>query len=362
MALMTATSFDPYHALWRATWRQRIDGWRAQPGEAAFHLAGLLALVSFMVAAALGGWSSLVRVAAGLLGVYPLESAVLLGAGVAWTARYRIGGQLREWEADWLSAQPIPRALRRRRLLQHALVMLLGWCLPLGTLLCAAEADVSVLLILLAVVAGCITAGTMVALRRSTRRSHAAHRETPFAAGTGDTLAAWQWAAAGASLAPTRVTPLLVVLLLMPRGPWTMILPALLLILLLSLARAWQLSVDVIPRAELWLETQPLRAGSWLRQLIKVPLLLGLALALLLAVSAGLITSTAMSGWVAVASLAALSLLWAVTLRWRRRPRSIGLNGTIQLVLLAAMFQALPPALPIVWCMQMVWLLQRGWR
>ncbi|MCB1552476.1 MAG: hypothetical protein KDJ14_01615 [Xanthomonadales bacterium] len=359
---MGTTFYDPYAAVMHAEWRERARRWRARPGESVFHLAGLLALLGAGVAMALRAGPPLLDSAAALWARYPEAAALaFLGAAASsgWQASRRA---IQIWTTDWLAAQPTQPAVHRRRLRGIWLRQGLAWALPGAAVLAWADAETGPRIALpvgLLLAAG---VGGRWAQRPPRAASQRTRRVTPFASRGRGTMSTWQLAEAGATLAPARLAPLLLVLLLMPRGPWTMILPALLLVIGLSLAHAWQRSVAVIPRAEAWLQTQPVRAGRWLRDAAALPTLLGAALAGLTAAVIWKLSGGYFAALTGIGVLALLALIWAVTVRWRRTPRHIGMHVAAQGMLLALVAQSLPIAAPALWAIQMVWLVRKGWR
>lgn len=352
--------FDPYAAQARAEWRNRLAGWRAAPGESAFHGTAVL------LALGLGGWLLLAGWASARAALHGLLTQPML-AGALWLVlvgsdQWRLRRQQRQaWSEDWLAAQPIAPAQRRWRRWNEALGRLLALWLPAAVALLLADRTDAVLpLSVLALAA--VAAGHWLADRRGPLQTARTPRYSMLDAAGRGTLWRWQWIVAGRALTPGALAACLPVLLLIPRGPALLLAVAIGLVVVLATASAWLRMVALIVTAQAWLDEQPLRPGDWLPAALWLPLLLlagALALAALLLWLGGA-PGLLLLGLPLLGALALLHL--AATVAGRRRPRRIPLLSALQQLLLLAGLQVAAPLLPIQWALQFGWLLRRGWR
>jgi hypothetical protein len=187
-------------------------------------------------------------------------------------------------------------------------------------------------------------------------------RELPQAVRGRGSLWRWQMIESAAALAPRRLAWMLLLILLVPRGPALMILPAIALVVLGGLVHAWQRSLAVIPAAQPLMAAQPVAASAWLRRALAWPLqLLALAVSVLslLAWLAGSVVLL----WLTALLLPALALLqWASTAAERHAPRRAAFLFVLQLSLLIAVAQGMPLLGAPIWLLQMLWLWRRARR
>jgi len=359
---MSSSSFDPYLALQRAEWRQRLDESRRHPGQTLFYALAALAFAALLAPVAASAWPRLLQLVRVLRDDEAIQTLLVLVVAVALGARNATRSRRQAWANDWLAAQPVAGALRRRRALRAHVFDCLGVTAPGALLLAASGSGIYAIAILVGVGVFAHAIGAASLGRNPAIALKVGPRETPFRVGRTPALSAWQWAEAGSSLAPARVAPLLLVLLLVPRGPWTLLFPALFGMSAIGLFNAFARATRVIVLAEAWLLPQGVAARAWLRGVLQVPLLLASGLALLPALAAAAMVGPMAALGVGIVVVAALALHLAVTIERRRLPGQIPVHGAVHLLLLVAVAQALPPLLPLLWIAQMAWLLRRGWR
>lgn len=343
---------DPYALQSRLVWRNRWRAWLQQPGETAFHAAAWLAL-----AALLGG----IVLARGPALLDLLRSALawpehLLGLNLLATAldqqQYR-RRQRREWQQDWLAAQPLPRAQRRWR---RGKTATMRWLIGSGLLilpLLAAGAEASYAILLLASGALAALFGQALGdLDRAPRTGATARQRIDAIDGPGRF---WRWQAieALATFTPRQFAWLLLGILLVPRGGPAMALVAVALLAVTALLHAWQRMLAVIPQAQAWLQAQPLRGSDWLRLATPLPLLLLATASTLASAGAAGVGSPALL-WLSAIGLPALALLQLLLqLALRAQPRQLPVQSALQLALLLACLQAFAPLAVGLWLLQM---------
>lgn len=355
-----ADTVDPYAAQARAQWRNRVDGWRAAPGETAFHATALGLAMGLVAWLLLATWPSLRAALLWLLAQPALASLLwllLVGADQHTLRR----AQRQRWANDWLAAQPITPAQRRRRRGNEALWRLLALWLPVLFVLMLAEQSAALLpaalLALLGAAAGHWLADHLPRLPAVRQRRYSMLQ----ASGRGS-LWRWQWIVAGRALTPRALAACLPVMLLIPRGPALLLGVAIVMVMTLATAAAWLRMVALIVEAQRWLDTQPLRGGDWLPAGLWLPLAL-LGTALVTAAAAMALGGASPTLLLALPLLGALALLHlAAVLAERRRPRRIVVFSAAQQLLLLAGLQVAPPLLPLQFLLQLGWLLRRGWR
>ena len=355
-----ADTVDPYAAQARARWRNRVDGWRAAPGETAFHAGALLLALCLAGWLLLASWPSL-RTALHTLLANPALAGLLWLVAVALDQHTLRRAQQQRWASDWLAAQPISPAQRRRRRWNEAFSRLLALCLPVVVALLLAERAEALLpaalLALLGAAAGHWLADHLPRLPAVRQRRYSMLQ----ASGRGS-LWRWQWIVAGRALTPRALAACLPVMLLIPRGPALLLGVAIVVVMTLATAAAWLRMVALIVEAQRWLDTQPLRGGDWLPAALWLPLAL-LGAALVTAAAAMALGGASPTLLLALPLLGALALLHlAAVLAERRRPRRIVVLSAAQQLLLLAGLQAAPPLLPLLFLLQLGWLLRRGWR
>ena len=147
---------------------------------------------------------------------------------------------------------------------------------------------------------------------------------------------------------------------LVPRGSWTQITVALMLVGAGIAVVMWSRSVAVLPAAERWLAAQPLRGRDLIGRTAWFPALLATLGALAAALPPLLMGRASWAALAAAAVLMPAALHFAVTAAERRRPGRIGLTFALHLMLLTAALQALPLLVPPLWLAQCAWLLRKG--
>lgn len=358
---MMAT-INPYRIEQRLHWRNRVAHWRAQPGESVFHAlawAVLLVLAAVLLAQS---WPRLVESLQGVMTRWP--SALLLVSLLAlaqWHA-LALQAQRRRWARHWLMAQPIAESQRRRVLIEQTLARV-GVQLIVGIFLLAETRSLGRnLSIWIAVVAIAAILGWQGARRSARIHGTPMPRTAVWLASGRGSLRRWQLSEAVASLAPQSVSRVLWLLLLVPTGDWTAFLLAAFVITLGVAVVAWSRMLAVLPAAEAWLAVQPKPAKQLPLGCMGLPLLLILVVAVALTSLFIMVGSAQLCLPILVALMLLAPLHWACVAAERRRPRRISLLFTAQMLMLVAMFQAMPVlALPL-WNLQMWALLRRAVR
>jgi hypothetical protein len=355
-----ADAFDPYAAQARARWRNRVDGWRATPGETAFHAGALLLALGIAGWLLLASWPSLRAALHALLANPALASLLwLVAVGIDQHRLRRV--QRQRWANDWFVAQPITPAQRQRRRWNEAFSRMLALGLPVVVVLLLAERAVALLpaglLALLGAAVGHWLADHPPRLGAARQRRYSMLQ----ASGPGS-LWRWQWIVAGRALTPRALAACLPVLLLIPRGPALLLGVAIVMVMVLATTAAWLRMLAVIVDAQRWLDVQPLPGRDWLPAALWLPLAL-LGTALLTAAAAMALGGASSTLLLALPLLGALALLHlGAVLAERRRPRRIVLLSAAQQLLLLAGLQVAPPLLPLLFLLQLGWLLRRGWQ
>ncbi len=359
---MNVLPFDPYAAQSRWLWLNRLAAWRAHAAESAFSGLAWCAGLAVIGWIALSQLPTLRALVTWLLAQHPWLTlcCVIVALGVDhWRARRT---QRQRWADDWLSAQPIGRPIRRRRRL-IALATRCAWQSALiAPLLLLANASAMGWLVLGSCALAAASLGNWLGDIDGSPVIRGRRRETLFTSTATGSLRRWQWIEAGASLAPRHLAPLLVAILLVPRGPAAMAIAALVMVLMASAVSAWLRAVRVVIQAERWLAVEPISATTWLRQCLFVPLLGLLVGALALAALMLAVANAAVALVAAVGLLIVGALYIGVVGTHRAQPRRIPLSMTLHVVLLAATVQALAPLLPLVVGAQLFVLFQWGLR
>jgi hypothetical protein len=355
---MSTMAFDPYFAQSRLLWRNRVSEWRTRPGEAGFHALAWSCVVALLVGA-LVSQANQARQALNWLRVeYPFSALLALSALVLLDQQQARRRQRSTWSQDWLQAQPVALAVRRRhrRLLiggRLAGVYVLAW--PLLAWAGAGAGEVMVLSLGCAAAAGI---GHALGDRERSGTQAPASRETLSTSTQHGSISRWQWIEAGAALAPRHLAPLLLVILLVPRGPAAMALLALFLLGLAAGTSGWLRAVGVIVQAERWLRSEPVQARTWLRQSYRLPLLALLAGGAVW-ITLALLNDALLLGLLVGVGLPMLgSLYLLVVASGRSQPQRVPLRMALHVCVLLACAQALPPLLPLVWLAQL-WFLHR---
>lgn len=261
---------------------------------------------------------------------------------------------------DWLSAQPIAPSVRRRRRLLLLLRLRVFAAVAAPMLLLANASLSQTLMVTVCAVVAALIGNAMGDIERAPHRQ-SRPRETAFQTSRArGSVFNWQCIEASASIAPRHLAPLLLVILLVPRGPLLMALVALTLLLIVTGVSAWRRAVMVIVQADRWLLVEPIPARAWLLQSLRLPLLMLLggtaALVSLSWTSAGPLLALA----VGLASPVLGLLYLAVVASGRAQPRRIPLRFAVHTGLLAACAQALLPLIPVLFGAQLVFLFRRG--
>lgn len=358
------TPFNPYAALRRLQWARWWQQSRQQPAQTALHglvIASLALLALPLLMQALAGARPQLQYG---WDHYP---GIAVGALFAMTFLHDLVALLR-WQQrlhqHWLWSQPIaPRVLQREawRLLALRVVWQTAALIGLSQACQRISLLAALPLLLIAALLAHLAAPWFGHHRRRQQRQAAA-RQTPFRFHGQGSLLRWQWQQLGSCLSPKRLAPLWLVWLAIPMGPASLALIAAYLMLLLSLLQAWTISLNLIPQAHAWLRWQPVAPRRWLIQACGLPLALLGAACLTLAIPTWLGGKAVMLWWLlpSVVALAALHLCCA--LAYRPQPRRIERQFGVHALLLVACIQALPPALPLIWLLQITVLLRRAIR
>jgi len=351
-----SASFDPYRAERRLLWRNRLQRWRAHPAETVFHAVGWLAVAALLLTLLIAQRDALGAAITSLLQTWPrLLLALLLFLIVLDQRRARQRQRAAE-ASDWFNAQPISAALRRQHrwragawrtaitLVAFTLLAQLGEIAPLHIAL------LSPLIVLVALL-GNVLGERMLLGGSSTSR---AHRLSVLPINGRGSLMRWQAIEAGAALAPKALAPLLLVILLVPRGPVQMVAVALLLLCIALAINGWRRAVQVIVMATHWLHAEPIRRRQLVLRCLPLPtltLMTASGCVLLLAWASG---QTLLGGMLA-AVFAVTGLLWlGVVASAPHATRRHPLHFALQLVMLVAALQSLPPLAPLVFCAQLL--------
>jgi hypothetical protein len=360
---MATVSFDPFRAQQRLQWRNRIATWRADSTQSGVHAAALGALASLLAWPAWQGLQGVEPAAQLALQHWPSALALVAGFGLAWQQAGMLARTRQRDARDWLQAQPVAEALRRRRerdrRMRLALLQAGAGAMPLLAIDAARAA--SAWIVLAAVAA--IVAPRLV--RRPSQRGipRTALRARVASRGAGR-LWRWQLIETAVALRGQRVAPGLWALLLIPMGSGVPVVLAVAAagVVLALLSTAWSRSLGVLPQAQHWLAPQPLRGAALLHATLAVP---GTILALACALVAGVLfeLGTPRVAVFAVFALASLGALhFAACAAERARPRRIALRFALHAALWLAALQTLPPLLIASWPLQLGWLMRDAMR
>ncbi len=354
--------FDPYSAQLHLLWRNRINDWRTRPSEAGFVALAWSATIALMTWLALAQLQRLAVVLEWLREDHAWATAATFGLAVLVDQQQARRRQRQIIARDWLSAQPINPAVRRRRRLRLLLRLLAFAALASPLLLLADASPRQALVLAVCAVTAAVFGNLLGDIDRAPRR-HSRPRETAFQTGNPrGSVFNWQCIEAGASVAPRHLAPLLLVVLLVPRGPLLMALVALTLLLIATGISAWRRAVLVIVQADRWLLAEPVPARVWLLQSLRLPLLLLLVGTLALVTMAWIIAGDVLAVAVAVGMPALGMLYLAVVTSGRKQPRRLSLRFAVHVALLAACAQAFPPLALLVWGSQWIVLFRRSLR
>jgi len=354
------TAFDPYHRQALLTWRNRIARWRADPMQTGFHALAGLVLASVLVLPGGRALHALGAATAQAIERFPGATALFAGALLFAAQRRARIAQQRARANDWFAAQPLSPTLRRSRQRLRVLLQAMAQALLGAALLALARAPAAAWGVLASLIAAAPLLDAALAHRQTWPRRHRSPRSTVFAAHGRGSLWRWQVIEGGIALAPRRLAWLLLLLLLVPRGPAQLILVALLLVGIGVAVMGWWRALAVLFAAQRWLAAQPLPARRLLLGCLPYPLLL------LVGGSAALAGLALQFGSPLLAALPALglpalgSLAWLCAARHRRHPPRAGLAFAVHLSLLLGMVQAVPPLAPLLWLGQVVWLWRRS--
>jgi hypothetical protein len=359
---MSTATFDPYRAQSRMLWRNRLSEWRRRPGEAGFQALAWACLLALLAAAAVSQAEQARQWLPWLRAEHPWGALLAMVVLVVLDQRQARRRQRLTWSQDWLQAQPVAPVIRRQhrfRLIGVRLLAVYAPAMPLLAWAGASAGETAMLLIACAAAAGM---GHQLGDREGPWIRARPRRATLSESTQRGSVRRWQWIEAGAALAPRNLAPLLLVILLVPRGPIAMALLALSLLAMAAAASGWLRAVGVIVQAERWLRSEPVPARSWLRQSYRMPLLALLAgsagwVVLALLNDAQMLALLVGGGMLVVGSLHLL-----VVASGRAQPRRLALRMALHLCLLLACAQALPPLLPLVWLGQLWFLLRKSER
>jgi hypothetical protein len=406
---MAAIPFDPFRTQARFAWRNRWARLRRDRVQAAVHAAALFALALLLGVPAWNaraGWGGAV---ADLLRQWP--TAVWLVAvsvmASSFAARWRaLHAAARH---DWLAALPVAASRRRRRVQDALLLQAAGFAAIGSVLLLAAHAGALHFATFLFAIATALslawplawwrerrvavagagdassraadrsggTAGALVDSALQVRDAAAATDLRPVPSmraretwssvvadrGTGR-LWRWQRLACGVALHGRTLAWGALAWLTVPMGGGfgAALVAGVAGISLAWLAGAWRRCLAVIPQAQRWLATQPMRPAQLLRAASGVP---AVVLALAIAAVAGVplaLGVPALAAFAALALFAFGALQFAATAAERRRPARIALAFLVHAALLVGVLQAFPIAALPLWMVQMIMLLRRALR
>lgn len=357
---MSIPVFDPFRAESAMLWRNRAARWRANAAETVFHALALLALAVLLLwplPDLLARTDSATRVREALQ-QWPL--AIALAVFVAMLLRqHRVVAHERALQTrHWLALQPLQsRLLRSRRDHRQRREALLQVG-AIALVLVAADAHLHGI----AVAALLATLALLLAPHLPQRgdpqtatnlRLHSAVCD----AGVGR-LWRWQKIDIGIAFRGRSLAGGVLILLLVPMGshPLTIAVTLLCGLAIAWLLTAWRRSVAVLPAAQAWLGTLPLRSARLLRATVGVPLLvLGVSMILLL-IGFATLGASRFGAIAALGVLALGALHFACVAAQRRSPRRIGIVFAVQAGVLVAVLQAMPPLAPLVWLAQLAWL------
>ncbi len=349
------------HLHWgRYALANRVQQWRAEPGQSGFNLVASLALLAVLLPTA---W-----VVVGRLG----EAAGALIQGWPWSvaAATLVLLTVRQWRglalwrqqrnSDWLATQPQPASVLRAAKLRCVLREGLLQASVAGFALSAMAMPVAVLLSIAALIVSAGVLGLSLARLPQAAQGAGWQRRQPHGPGLGR-IARWQWIEAGAARYAPALAPGALALVLVPMGSSPLGAAAWLVVGLLCalLISAWQRMLSVIPAAASWLQSQPISAMGLLRDSASLPLaLLAVIAALLLA--AGLALQL---GWLApfiAAAVVAVGVLQLLCVCVERHsPRRASFRMLLYLALLVLCAQTLLPALPLLLAFLYIHLLLR---
>lgn len=356
---MPASTVNPDLLQQRLAWHNRVQTWRARPGESVFTAAAGLAFCGFGLWVAEPLWPALLRADApwsrpAVAAALTLATTALLLLRARAASRSMVRAQLQ----DWLAAQPIPAGTRRHARRLHAsaaawlaavaIVALLGWAWLRSDAPPALAGTLAAGALLGALLSWWLPQGS-VAPTTVARLPALAVAIPPDTRGL---------ALLGAALEPAVAR--------LPRGaPWVaacfMLLPpstpALAIPALMLLFTAVSMSFDLVGhwRAryladQAWLAALPLPARRLFAAYLPTLARRGLLLALVVGGCLHLLGAPAPFAWLLALALA-LALIDALLCGFatRREPARFPLWLMLHATLLVACTQVLPPALPLVY-------------
>ncbi len=362
---MAPSLFDPWHAETRTAWRNRCDDWRAAPAEPVWHAIALLGLAALLLPL---GWDLLQSLGPQarrwLATWWPAALAALLVGQLVWQRRRRrIATQRRR--RGWLAVQPVTTVVERRNDRRHALHGAAVQAVLCGAVALALDVSPSLQLAAAAIPLAAAAAALCLPLTaRSTGHGIDSRRDLLWLSSGAGRVWRWQLIEIGSLFAPKRLALLFLSALLVPAGlalP-TAVAAAVLLMLLAGFVAAWQRSLAVLPAAQRWLAAQPLRPGRLLRAWIALPALQLAVATTLLVTALPLLDATTLRLPAALGLLAVAALQVGCVAAERHRPLRGTLLFAVQLTLLLATLQALPPLVLLVWPLQLGWLIRRSLR
>ena len=361
---MAAISYDPFRAQARLAWRNRVQRWQRERGQAVFHAAALAALFALLAIPAWqsrAGWGAAL---ASLLRQWPMALLLCATVAMTWSQVATLSALRANARREWLSALPVPPALHRRRR-RDAMLRVAAWQAALGLLvLLAAKARAPLFVAFVAAVAGAMLVAvplSRVATRRHRRR---AQFGSPVADRGAGRLWRWQRVACGVALRGRTVSLGAFALLAAPMDSGLGVTAVLGVsgIALALLAGAWRRSLGVLPQAQAWLAAQPLPPPRLLRATCAVP---AFVLACAIGAIAGVVLAlgaTRLALLFAAALIALGGLHYAATAAERARPRRIALLFLVHAMLLLGLVQSFPLAALPLWMVQMAMLMRRARR
>ncbi|MCX7561976.1 hypothetical protein OS176_00220 [Xanthomonadaceae bacterium XH05] len=361
--------FNPYFALRRFAWRNRIARWRHAPGETLFHAAiwsALLMLAGFALHA-LSARRDLADALFALMQSAPW--AWLLAWGGLIAMQVRLSSQ--DWQQrdarGWLATLPVAARMRAREHLRRLLCTATPhwiaaiWLAVYLRLPWEARGWLAVMLAMATATGALWSRRQRKQATRQRPKSRAfADVPLPSQAGRG-CLWRWQVRASLVGFGPRALRQGLWMLLLIPVGT-SAFAAAMALAAGLALAAsiaAWRHCLDVLVQAERWLGPQPSPPRFWLYGMV-VPMTLASTGAAATGLTLAALGAARMAPWLALALVALALLQVACALAWRRTPSRTVLSTTLHVTLLGAAWQAFPPLAAVLWVLMCLRLLKRG--
>lgn len=363
---MSPIPFDPYRRQQRLLWQNRVARWRAAAGETAFHALGLgaLAIVALWSLSALFARTDPWRAVADALLRWPAAIGLAALLLMTWRQMQVLAVLQQQRAGDWLGLQPVPDAVHRhRRRVRQCREMVLQSAFGAFLVVASGASWWWFAFLIVAAVAAMLLAPLAKNRRDTQALWNIRQRSAVVDAGVGR-LWRWQKVEAGFAFRGGSLAGGALILLLIPIGSSVLAVAICFIagLVAAALGSAWNRSLGVLPAAQAWLATQPLRGSRLVTATCAVPALL-LAGAASLVVFGCIALDAARFGVLAAAALVALGILqFACAAAERARPRRSGIVFALHLTLLIGMLQALPTAAPLLWLVQIGLLLHAAVR